>query len=331
MEMNLPLKIVGLGRYLPARIVTSAELEEICGVPSGWVARRTGVLERRWVSEETASYMGAQAAREALDDAGMKPADIDLIINASGTAEQAIPDTGALIQRELGLGASGIPALSVHTTCLSFLTGLDVAANFLANGRYRNILIVSADIPSCGIDPKEPESASLMGDAAAAVVVTRAREGEGSLLHRAHMKTYGEGANFTVLKGCGTGRHPNRPGTKAGDNLFHMDGVAVLRMARAVAAGFLEELYPGLSEGIKDIDVVVPHQSSKVGLAMLSRFGWPEAKIITTLPRLGNCVAASIPVTLYHGVRSGAIERGDKILFIGTGAGLSLGGLVLTF
>jgi 3-oxoacyl-[acyl-carrier-protein] synthase-3 len=94
---------------------------------------------------------------------------------------------------------------------------------------------------------------------------------------------------------------------------------------------FLDELYPGLSKGMVDVDVVVPHQASKVGLMMLERFGWPENKIIKTIETLGNCVAASIPATLYQGVRDGNIQRGDKVLLVGTGAGLSIGGLVLTF
>jgi 3-oxoacyl-[acyl-carrier-protein] synthase-3 len=110
-----------------------------------------------------------------------------------------------------------------------------------------------------------------------------------------------------------------------------MDGPAVLRMVREIGEDFLEELYPGLSKSLVDIDVVVPHQASKVGLLMLTRFGWPEARIMHTLEWLGNCVAASIPVTLYQAVRDGKIQRGNKVLLAGTGAGLSIGGLVLTF
>lgn len=331
MEVNLPLKIIGFGRYLPARVVPSSELEKLCDLPAGWVERRNGVRERRWVTDETSSFMAAQAAREALDEAGLKPDQLSLILNASGTAEQAIPDTGALIQRQLGLGKSGIPAMTVHNTCLSFIVAMDVAANYLNSGRYKNILIASADVASCGINPKEPESASLVGDAAAAVVVTRSGEGDSSRLHYAHLKTYGDGAYLTAIMGGGSGRHPAKPNHKPEDDLFHMDGPAVLRMVRTIGADFLDELYPGISKSLVDIDVVVPHQASKVGLLMLQRFGWPEAKIMSTLEWLGNCVAASIPSTLYQSVRDGKIQRGQKVLLVGTGAGLSIGGLVLTY
>jgi 3-oxoacyl-[acyl-carrier-protein] synthase-3 len=123
------------------RVVPSSELEAMCGVPAGWVERRNGVRERRWVTDETSSFMSAEAGREALEEAKLKPNQLDLIINASGTGEQAIPDTGVLIQRQLGLGASGIPAMTVHTTCLSFVAAMDVASNFISSGRYKNILI----------------------------------------------------------------------------------------------------------------------------------------------------------------------------------------------
>lgn len=331
MQVNMPLKIIGFGRYLPKRIVPSSELEAMCGVPAGWVERRNGVRERRWVTDETSSFMSAQAAIEALDEAKLKPNQLDLIINASGTGEQAIPDTGVLIQRQLGLGNSGIPAMTIHTTCLSFVAAMDVASSFINSGRYKNILIASADVASCGINPKEPESASLVGDAAAAVVVTRSDANDKSMIHHAHFKTYGDGAYLTTIMGGGSRLHPRFDGHKPEDDLFHMDGPAVLRMVRGIAHDFLDELYPGLSKGLVDIDVVVPHQASKVGLMMLERFGWPENKIMRTIETLGNCVAASIPATLYQAVRDGNIQRGQKVLLVGTGAGLSIGGLVLTY
>jgi 3-oxoacyl-[acyl-carrier-protein] synthase-3 len=331
MEVNLPLRIIGVGRYLPSRIVTSSELETRCQLPTGWVEQHNGVRERRWVTDETSSFMAAEAAREALEEAGLEPSDLNLIINASGTGEQAIPDTGALIQRQLGLGGSGIPAMTVHNTCLSFITAMDVAANYLNSGRYRYILIVSSDISSCGINLKEPESASLVGDAAAAVVVTRSGEGEGAGIHHAHLKTYSDGAYLTSIMGGGSGRHPAKQGHKPEDDLFHMDGFAVLRMVRGIDEVFLEELYSGLSKSLLDIDLVVPHQASKIGLLMLRRFGWPETSVMQTLQWLGNCVAASIPATLYQAVRDKRLLRGQKVLLVGTGAGLSIGGLVMTY
>ena len=226
MLLDIPIKIVGIGRYLPERIVKNPELETLCGLSAGWIEDRNGVCERRWVTTETNSYMGAQAALEALQDANIPLSEIDLILNASGTAEQAIPDTSALIQRQLGLGKSGMACMSLHTTCLSFVVALDTCASLIASGRYKNILVVTSDITSVGINPHEPESATLLGDGAAAVVVTRAPEGEKSMLHHALLRTYGDGAYHTAVMGGGTRLHPNKAETRPEDNLFHMDGLS---------------------------------------------------------------------------------------------------------
>src|SRR5690606_28634894 len=142
-RMSLPMKIVGVGRYLPERVVTSAEVERLCGIKPGWIERHTGVKERRWVGpRESNSFMGAAAAREAVKDAGLTLEDIDLILCAAGTPEQTIPDNSALLQRELGLGKSGTSCMSVHITCLSFLLAMDLASVMLSVDRYKNILIV---------------------------------------------------------------------------------------------------------------------------------------------------------------------------------------------
>ncbi len=331
MTPSLPLQIVGVGRYLPERVVTAAEVEALCRLPAGWIARRAGVLERRWVTTETNAMMGAQAAREAVARAGLSFDDIELIINASGTQQQAIPDGAALLQRELGLGMSGIPCMSVHATCLSFMAALDVASTFLATGRYRTILLVSSDIGSVGLNFEEPESASLIGDGAAAVVVRRTPDGEGSRVVASRYATFGDGAHLTEIRGGGTAHHPNAGATVREDNLFHMAGPEVLRMALKQGGPFLETLRPGLSKGLEGVKVVVPHQTSLMGLKAFQMFGWPAEVIVETLARYGNCVAASLPITLYEAIVTNRLQRGDELLLVGTGAGLSIGGMILVY
>jgi len=332
MQQPLPLKILGVGRYLPQRVVPSCEVENLCQLPAGWIERNSGVCERRWANaDETNSFMGAAAAQEAIADAGIAATTIDLIVNASGSAEQAIPDTAPLIQRRLGLGHSGIACLSIHATCLSFLVALDTCASLLASGRYRYILLVTSEIASVGLNPAEPESASLLGDAAAAVVLTATPPGEKSGLCTARLETYGDGAYYTQVAGGGTRHHPNKPSVQATDNLFHMEGKAIAHFALRHSPAFLERLRPGLSKGLGDIALVVPHQASLLALRTLSKFGWPQEKIMVTLDHLGNCIAASIPATLYAAIRQGRLQRGDEVLLVGTGAGLSLGGVILVY
>lgn len=332
MNTSYPLRIAGMGRYLPERVVTNAELEALCGLAEGALDRSAaGVVTRRWVAPgETNSTMGARAAREAVASAGLELGEIDLILNASGTQEQAIPDGAALMQRELGM--SGTPTLSVHSTCLGFLRALDVAGAFLATGRYKKILIINADIASVGLNFNEPTSAPLFGDAAAACVVVPAAPDEASCIEVARFETFGEGAALTEIRGGGTKHSPNDPATQPEDNLFHMNPRGVFMMAARRFPTFLEGVAPGLAaRGADGVDWIVPHQASMKAIRVLEQVGVPSEKIVVTLDRLGNCVSSSLPCSLYEIVADGRLERGQRALLVGTGAGLSLGAVMLRY
>lgn len=328
---RLPLKIIGTGHYVPKRVVPNSEVEAMCKLPSGWIAEKTGVLERRWITNETCTFMGAQAAREAVADAGLTLNDIDLIVNASATLPQAMPDGAHLLQRELGLESSGVSCLTIHTTCLSFVTALDICASLLATGRYRNILIATADVMSRLINLKQPVSAVLFGDAAAAAVVTRTSAGEASGVEASHAEGYSVAADAAALAGCGTIKPPNDPGTKPADNLFYMEGLRVYTLGRQYFIPFLERLRPGLSKGLGTIKFIIPHQPSMLVIRDYQEYGIPDEKVFVTLDKYGNCAAASLPLTLYLALRSGRVQRGDELLLIGLGAGLCIGGIILTY
>lgn len=327
----IPLKIAGMGHYVPDRVVTNDELETQMGLPPGWIEKHNGVCQRHWVTTETASFMAAQAAHEALANAGMSLNDIDLIINGSGTPEQSIPDGGALIQRQLGLEHSGVPAMTVHMTCLGFLAALKVAASFIMTGLHRNILIAVADIASCGLNVGEPASATLLGDAAAAAVITRAQDTQTSQIEAIHFETYSSGAALTEIRGGGSRRHPNHPNTQPEDNLFTMHGADLLRLAIKTLPPFFERLRPGLSQGLDGIDLVVPHQASKMGLRVLERLNYPPEKQMNILAEYGNTIAASIPLAMYFAIEQARVQRGSRVMLVGTGAGYSIGGAILTF
>jgi 3-oxoacyl-[acyl-carrier-protein] synthase-3 len=160
----------------------------------------------------------------------------------------------------------------------------------------------------------------------------RTPEGEESAIHIAQFETYGEGAYHTQVAGGGTRRHPNCADVRPEENLFHMDGKQVFRLALKHGPGFVTRLRAKLPEGFEGLKVVVPHQSSKRALAAHPRvLGVDKEQVVWTIETFGNCVAASIPLTLCEAVRSGRIARGDRVLLFGTGAGLSLGGMLLTY
>ncbi|WP_288402443.1 ketoacyl-ACP synthase III [uncultured Deinococcus sp.] len=323
---SLGLRVLATAEALPRRVVPTAEVAARCGVDPEVAEARSGVRERRWLSEgETALSLGAQAARRALDTAGLEPGEVDVLLNASGSQLQPIPDGAALLARELGL--RGAAAYSLHGTCLSFLLALHHAALLLHAGQARHILIVSSEAGSLGLNFAQPESALLIGDGAAAVLVGRAREGTGEGVQAMRFETYPEGADHTRIRGGGSLLPPGHPDADPLAFTFDMQGRRVLRLAAQVVPEVLERLRPGLSTGLPGIDRVVPHQASAAGLELMRRSGWPAERTETTLATLGNVVAASLPLTLHRALTRGAGPQ--TLLLAGTGAGLSVGGLIL--
>jgi 3-oxoacyl-[acyl-carrier-protein] synthase III len=330
-QASIPLKILGMGKYLPSRVMLSSTLEAQMGLKPGWILQKSGVEERRWAEHESNAELGAQALTEALENAGLAYEELDLIINASGSYDYPIPDTSCLIQRAMGKGRSGIPSFTVDATCLSFIAALEVAASFLASGRYRRIAIVSAEIASRSLNLEEKETATLLGDGAAAAIVGIAPAEETSALLQSRLETYGDGAMYTYVKGGGNVLHPNAGGHPS-DFTFHMDGPKVLGMAFKQLRPFLKALFRPLGFGLRDCEFIVPHQASKGAIDTARRlFRWRENQYIDHLATHGNCIAASIPMALYDAISQNRIARGDRVCLLGTGAGLSVGGLVLVY
>lgn len=307
--------------YVPPRIETAAELSERIDRPEEWIVERTGVAERR-VADESMAVMAARVGREVLQ--GTPP---DLIMNASLTPIQLIPDSSVFVQRELGY--QGIPSFSVHATCLSFLVGLQTAGALLQAGAYQRILLVSSEQGTVCRDFSEPESAALIGDGAAAVLLEPAGEGEPSGLLGFAMKTWPEGSAYAELRGCGTGKHPNDPETTPSDNLFRMRGPRLWRLALRRADEVLDAAFLQAGMDRDDVDVVIPHQASGPMLDAIQRFGFSDHKVVKVISRYGNCIAASLPMALDHAVRSGRLQRGQTAMLFGTGAGVSIATAIL--
>ena len=214
----MKVKITGTGLYLPPKVETSREISTLIGKSEEWIIRKSGVKERR-VSEIDVDKMGAYAGNEALGD-GPLP---DLIINASGVPKQTIPDTSTFYQKEMGL--KGIPSFSIHCTCLSFIAAFHTASSLIQTKAYKKILIISADRGTRGRNFNEPESASLLGDGAAAIILEPCTSSDSSKLMYFKMNTWPEGAHLTEVRGGGTNKHPQDPETLISDNLFTSDKV----------------------------------------------------------------------------------------------------------
>jgi 3-oxoacyl-[acyl-carrier-protein] synthase-3 len=326
------VRIAGVGKCLPNRIVWSAELEQRLGLDAGWIERKTGVRGRRFVVNETASELGAEAARRALVNAGASLRDVDLIICAAGSSEQSIPCTAVLVQKQLGPEVEGVPCFDLNATCISFLNGLDVAANMLIAGDYRGILVVTSEIASSSLNWEEEESCVLLGDGAAAVFVTPSSAAGASAMSRARFTTLSQGSDLAELKGGGTKFHPNNSSTTQDMNLFHMQGARIFKFTKRHMQPFMERYMDDLGEAPTSFRALVAHQASLFALRSIAKAcGFEEAQVLENIQDHGNCVAASIPMVLHDGVACGRIRRGDRILLAGTAAGITLGALALTF
>ena len=322
--MALRAYIASTGLHLPPRVQTNAELSSLVGRSEAWMRLRTGVLERR-IAEEPVEVLGARAARAALGD-GAPP---DLIINASLSPRQLVPDTSVFLQEALGY--SGIPSFSMHATCLSFLPALHYAAMAVHAGAHERVLVVSAEAGTPSRNLAEPESAVLIGDGAGAVVVERAPVGGAGQFLGWRMKTWPEASHLTQIEGAGLHRHPNDPDTRPEHNLFHMEGPGIYRFARTRVGPVVDELLGSLGLTIDDIDLLVPHQASGPALEAMRLLGISAEKTVNIIEKTGNCIAASLPMALASAAAEGRLQRGQTILMVGTGAGLSIGAAALVW
>jgi len=342
--LQFPIRIAGHGRYLPKRVVQNQEIEEMGGFElSSQERKRTGVVERRFGDVDKGESLienGAQAIRAACEKAGIALEDLDLIVGGFG-GHQVLPDDASLVQGVLGLGESGIRAFTVHATCLSFVVGMEVAGSLMRDGKYRNVAVFASTLASVAIWRKDPHTAGLFGDGAAAVILQPSSDLTTGI-HGCHMETYGVGADACAVRGCGTYRPPHHPEATVRDEYFSMNGQKTLALVSKYIRGGLYNFMPGLEKGLSnlqvpgtdrtvDIDWVIPHQASQVALDSLAMFNWPEERILKTLHKYGNCVAASIPLTLCDGIDNGKIQRGDKVLLCGTSAGISVGSMLFTY
>ncbi|TNE76346.1 MAG: beta-ketoacyl-ACP synthase III [Bacteroidetes bacterium] len=326
-----PIRIVSMGKYLP-RQVQSNEIEEKLGIPKGWSEKYSGVSTRHHVTTESNADMGAKAAQIALDKAGLKLADIDMIISAGGTFDYAIPNQASVIKNEMKDGNKvHVAAIDIDSTCLSFVAAVDIAANMLDGKRMKNILIISAEIASKGLNPENWETSTLFGDAAVAAIL-QYDESSDSLFIKGGQRTYSKGVYNTIIKGGGLKYYPSEFPYDRELYSFQMNGIQLLRMAKKKIPEFMDWFYTDLPLTFKDTPVIIPHQASKMGMIIIENlYDLEEGQIKSTLSKYGNCIAASIPLTLHDCIESGEVKRGDICLLSGTSAGFSIGGVLIKY
>ena len=326
-----PVRILGTGAHRPSRIVTSVDLDSAHGRVPGESEARSGVSSRRWVGpEETSSVMAASAVSAALAVAGLEAGDLDAVIVSAVAPEQPMPTTAVLTLVALGVDGGRCDAFDVNASCVGFLTGLRIAQDGLDAGRWDRVAVVASEIASKGLDHTHTEASALFGDGAGAVVLGRTAPGEGSAVLASRSAVWPAAAQACRIEGGGTRWNPMTPPEHPSAYLFQMDGAALLRQVARHLPGFLRDVSERAGIDVGDVDVVVPHQASGVGLRYLRSVARPDA-VVDILAEHGNQVSASIPTALDHAVRTGRLTRGSTALLLGTGAGLTLAATVVRY
>ena len=309
-------RITGTGSYLPPKIVTNFDLEKTLNTSDDWITARTGIKERRIVTDENTCDLALEASLNALSMAALNPEDIDLIILATTTPDKIFPATATILQERLG---ASCPAFDLQAVCAGFVFALTTAQQYIENGSAKNILVVGSETMSKIVDWSDRSTAILFADGAGAVVLSA-----DNTTGIKHSKVLSDGSFLSSL-------HVNNNGIDERGTI-QMEGNEVFKIAVHRLSNLAEETLKDCSMTSEDLTWMVPHQANiRIIKAVAKKIKLPMDKVIQTLDKHGNTSAASIPLALDEGVRDGRIKKGDTLLFEGIGGGFSWGGVLLEY
>lgn len=315
--------IKGVGAYLPTKRLTNTDLEKMVQTSDAWIRERTGIQERRIAADnELTSDLARQAALEALQDAGLMASDIDLIILATTTPDDTFPATACKVQQQLGM--TGGFAFDIQAACSGFLYALSVADAYITQGRVHRVLVIGAETLSRIVDWSDRNTCVLFGDGAGAVILEGSADKTDSGILSVLLRSDGRYRDLLLSSG-GVSRTQTA-------GFIHMEGREVFRHAVENMAQIAKDVLQHQRLTPADIDYLVPHQANvRIIEATRTKLGLPADKVILTLQQQGNTSAASIPLALHTGIRSGRIQRGDLLLLESMGGGLTWGAGLIRF
>lgn len=312
-------KINATGSYLPERILSNKDLEKSLDTTDEWIVSRTGIKERHIIGDdETTSDMAYKAALDALKSSTINPSEIDLIIVATTTPDKVFPSTACSVQNKLNIGEC--PAFDIQAVCSGFIYALSIADKFIKTGAKKNILVIGADVMSRITDYTDRSNAILWGDGAGAVILT-ATDKPGILSTHIHS----EGKYESML-------HVPRSNNPSKKDTIEMQGNQVFKMAVNTLDRIVDETLNANNLMKSDIDWLVPHQANiRILEATAKKLEMPMDKVVVTLDKHGNTSAASIPLALDYGVKSGKIKSGETILMEAFGGGFTWGSALIKY
>ena len=319
--------IIGIGSYKPEKIMTNADLEKMVETSNEWIVSRTGIEERRIAEDSQAtSDLAFEAAKKALENAKVSPEEIDLIIVATMTPDYFTPATAALVQDKLG--AKNAAAFDLSSACSGQVYALVTAQNFIATGMYKKALVIGAETLSKVMDWTDRNTCILFGDGASAMVLGEVEKDYGIKAFNLGADGSGEKA---LLVPAGGSRMPATKETVEGkEHFLKMMGKEVFKFAVNVIPETVGKTLEKANMKMSDIDLIVPHQANyRIVSAAAKKMDYPEDKFYMNLNKMGNTSGASIGIALCEAHENGLVKKGDNLVFVGFGAGLSYASLVL--
>lgn len=324
--MNTKAGILGVGSYLPTKILDNFHFEKIMDTSDEWIKTRTGIKERRVADDSQAtSDLATKAALNALECANINPKDVDLIIVATATPDMFFPSTACLVQENIK--AANAAAFDISAACSGFIYGITIAKQFVETKMYRNVLVIGAETLSRALDYDDRSTAILFGDGAGAVVIGNVEEGG---ILSTYLGSDGKGKDFLNIPAGGSRLPANKETLESKLHSIKMAGNDVYKFAvRIMGEASLKALeQAGLNQN--DIDFLIPHQANiRIIEASAKRLKLSMDKVYVNLHEYGNMSAASVPVALDEAYRKGKINKGDNIVLVGFGGGLTWGASVI--
>ncbi len=321
--------ITGTGAFAPPGVLSNQDLEKLVDTTDDWIVQRTGIKERRQAAPEVmTSDLCYEAAMQAIEDAGITPKDLDLIIVGTISGDMPMPSTACYLQSKLGAANAG--AFDISAACSGFVYGLIMASQSVATGVMNCALVVGAEILTKFLNFEDRGSCILFGDGAGAVIVQPTAEGQASDILHVEMGSDGDQAEVLWIPAGGT-RFPATQETVASkQHTIGLDGRAIYKFAVKKFVHLIENAARKLEIEVNEIDFIVPHQvNRRIIESAIEKLGYPLEKVVLNIDRYGNTSAASVPMALDESVREGRIKRGDLVVMPAFGAGLTWGCVAL--
>ena len=318
-----PAGIVGLGSYVPPRVMTNEDWAGLVETSDEWITTKTGIKERRIADPETCtSDLAVLACQQAIEEAGLSPNDIDMLILATSSPDVPLSSTAGITQHKLGCTKSA--AFDINAVCAGWVHALDIGSRYAGTPGYDNVLVVGAEVYSRILNWEDRGTCVLFGDGAGAAVLSEVQEGRGLL--GSWMKSDGSGSGVIEIPAGGVRTPIPSSGFAEGDQYFQMDGRAVWRFAIEAFPQAVRGVLDRVGKDLSEVDLIIPHQANlRIVEAGMENLGLPMEKTFTNLERYGNTAGASVPIALREAVENGVLSSGDLVVTAAFGGGLAWG------